>query len=60
MTRYQGKHQGFKDEDTLSCGTVQLTEGISMDATHIRYHSVRFITTDPCSNLTVQPKLHTV
>ncbi|XP_044741561.1 endothelin-converting enzyme homolog isoform X2 [Chrysoperla carnea] len=37
MTRY--KHTGFKDEDSLSCGTVQLTEGISTSATHIRYHT---------------------
>ncbi|XP_065172885.1 endothelin-converting enzyme homolog isoform X2 [Atheta coriaria] len=35
MTRY--KHADFADDDSV--GSVQLTEGISSSATHIRYHT---------------------
>lgn len=37
MTRY--KKADF-EEDISSIGSVQLTEGVSTTATHIRYHTV--------------------
>lgn len=36
MTRYK---QAEFEEDSSSIGSVQLTEGVSTTATHIRYHT---------------------
>jgi endothelin-converting enzyme len=38
MTRY--KQAELEEDDSSSVGSVQLTEGVSATATHIRYHTV--------------------